>query len=140
MLEPAGTQCPDTGSSTEQGKASYYASKFDGRPTANGETFSNKELTAAHPSLAFNTLVKVTNISNGKSVVVRINDRGPHIKARVLDMSKAAAREIDMVETGIATVQLEILDSAEQPVRELYAIKSISRLLWCIQILLPINK
>jgi rare lipoprotein A len=113
-------------SSTEQGKASYYASKFDGRPTANGETFSNKELTAAHPSLAFNTLVKVTNISNGKSVVVRINDRGPHTKARVLDMSKAAASEIDMVKAGIATVQLEIIDSAEQPVREQYAIKNIS--------------
>src|SRR5687768_202871 len=72
---------------TQQGKASYYAAKFDGRLTANGEKFTNKELTAAHPSLAFNSIVKVTNVSNGKSVVVRINDRGPHTKARILDMS-----------------------------------------------------
>jgi rare lipoprotein A len=113
--------------STEQGKASYYASKFDGRPTANGETFSNTQLTAAHPSLAFNTLVKVTNMSNGKSVVVRINDRGPHTKARVLDMSKAAAKEIDMISAGIAPVQLEVIGPAEEPTREQYAVMPIAQ-------------
>jgi rare lipoprotein A len=112
---------------TEQGKASYYASKFEGRPTASGEKFTNAELTAAHPSLAFNTLVKVTNTTNGKSVIVRINDRGPHVKARILDMSEAAAREIGMIQSGIATVQIEIIDPATQDTRELYAIQAVQQ-------------
>jgi rare lipoprotein A len=98
---------------TQQGKASYYAAKFDGRPTANGEKFTNKNLTAAHPTLAFNSLVKVTNVKNGKSVIVRINDRGPHTKARILDMSKAAAQEIDMIQSGIATVNIEVVGTSE---------------------------
>jgi rare lipoprotein A len=110
---------------TAQGKASYYANKFEGRPTANGEKFTNAELTAAHPSLAFNTLVKVTNTTNGKSVVVRINDRGPHTKARVLDMSRAAAKELDMIQSGIATVKIEIIDSPMEDTKELYTIHSI---------------
>jgi rare lipoprotein A len=109
----------------EQGKASYYASKFEGRLTANGEKFTNTALTAAHPSLAFNTLVKVTNTTNGKSVVVRINDRGPHTKARILDMSAAAAREIDMIRAGIATVQIEVLGDTQPIARKSYAIASI---------------
>jgi rare lipoprotein A len=98
---------------TQQGKASYYAAKFDGRPTASGEKFTNKDLTAAHLTLAFNSLVKVTNVKNGKSVIVRINDRGPHIKARILDMSKAAAQEIDMVQSGIATVNIEVVGTED---------------------------
>ncbi|MDO1447445.1 septal ring lytic transglycosylase RlpA family protein [Rhodocytophaga aerolata] len=110
----------------EQGKASYYANKFEGRLTANGETFTNSDLTAAHPSLAFNTLVKVTNTTNGKSVVVRINDRGPHTKARILDMSAAAARELDMIRAGIATVQVEVLEDAQHRSREPYSIASIA--------------
>lgn len=109
---------------TAQGKASYYANKFEGRLTANGETFTNTSLTAAHPSLAFNTLVKVTNTANGKSVVVRINDRGPHTKARILDMSTAAAKEIDMIQAGIATVQIEVLNSQEVT-REQYIVNTI---------------
>lgn len=96
---------------TQQGKASYYAAKFDGRLTANGEKFTNKELTAAHPSLAFNSIVKVTNVNNGKSVIVRINDRGPHTKARILDMSKSAAQEIGMIQSGIATVNIEVIST-----------------------------
>jgi rare lipoprotein A len=99
---------------TQQGKASYYAAKFDGRPTASGEKFTNKNLTAAHPSLAFNSLVKVTNVKNGKSVIVRINDRGPHTKARILDMSKAAAQEIDMIQSGIATVNIEVISTNKE--------------------------
>lgn len=96
---------------TQQGQASYYAAKFDGRLTANGEKFTNKDFTAAHPCLAFNSLVKVTNLRNGKSVIVRINDRGPHIKARILDMSKAAAEEIGMIQSGIATVNIEVIST-----------------------------
>jgi rare lipoprotein A len=98
----------------QQGKASYYAAKFDGRETASGEIFTNDALTAAHLSIPFNSLVKVTNVRNGKSVVVRINDRGPHIKARILDMSKAAAKEIDMIQSGIATVDIEVLATDAQ--------------------------
>jgi rare lipoprotein A len=113
---------------TQQGKASYYAAKFDGRPTASGEKFTNKNLTAAHPSLAFNSLVKVTNVKNGKSVIVRINDRGPHTKARILDMSKAAAQEIDMIQSGIATVNIEVIGAdkkAQEPKPDIEVITAV---------------
>jgi rare lipoprotein A len=91
------------------GVASWYGPGFHGRLTANGERYNMNELTAAHRSLPFGTKVKVTNKSNGKSVVVRINDRGPYIGKRVIDLSKAAAQRIGMVDAGIMTVELEIL-------------------------------
>jgi rare lipoprotein A len=91
------------------GEASWYGPGFHGRTTANGETFNQEELTAAHRSLPFGTKVRVTNINNGRSVVVRINDRGPFIGGRVIDLSAAAARVIGMLGSGIAPVQLEIL-------------------------------
>lgn len=90
-------------------KASYYAYEFGGRKTASGEIFNPKALTAAHKTLPFGTKVKVTNTKNGKSVVVRINDRGPYAKERSIDLSYAAAQAIDMVKTGVAEVEIVIL-------------------------------
>lgn len=93
-----------------QGLASYYAEPYHGRRTASGEIFdSYQELTAAHRTLPFNTLVKVTNQENGKDVEVRINDRGPFVDGRVIDLSLKAAREIDMVRAGVARVKLTVV-------------------------------
>ena len=89
------------------GKASYYANKFEGRKTASGEIFSNKEFTAAHLTLPFGTWVKVTNLKNQKSVVVRINDRGPYIKGRIIDLSRVAADSLDFIKSGWSTVRVE---------------------------------
>jgi rare lipoprotein A len=95
--------------STERGDASYYAQDFHGRKTASGETFDMNDLTAAHPSLAMGTRVRVTNLDNGRAVVVRINDRGPFARGRVIDVSYAAATKLDMIATGVAPVKLEVL-------------------------------
>lgn len=92
---------------TQAGKASYYADKFQGRKTASGETFRQGRLTAAHRTLPFGTKVKVTNIANGKSVKVRINDRGPFAEGRIIDLSKKAAKRIGMVNTGVANVEIK---------------------------------
>lgn len=91
---------------TITGKATYYHSKFNGRRTTSGEVFSNKKLTAAHLKLPFGTMVTVTNIDNGRSVDVRINDRGPHSKYYIIDISQAAAREIGMFGKGVANVEI----------------------------------
>ncbi len=90
----------------ETGMASYYGGKFIGRQTANGEIFVANKLTAAHKTLPFGTMVKVTNLSNGKSVVVRINDRGPFVKGRIIDLSEAAAKKIDMLQQGVVKVEI----------------------------------
>jgi rare lipoprotein A len=100
---------------TQKGQASYYADKFNGRTTANGEKFSNSKMTAAHNTLPFNTMVKVTNLKNNKTVVVRINDRGPFSKGRIIDLSKAAANKIDMVADGVANVKIEVVDNNTTP-------------------------
>lgn len=92
-----------------RGSASYYAAKFDGRRTASGETFDNDEMTAAHRTLPFGTLVRVTNVGTGRSVVVRINDRGPFTRGRLIDVSRAAAEELGLVARGHATVELAII-------------------------------
>ena len=91
------------------GMASIYSTKFNGRRTASGEKFNSSALTAAHLSLPFGSLVKVTNMRNGKTVVVRINDRGPHVKGRMIDLSKAAATKIGIGRAGTAHVRLEVL-------------------------------
>lgn len=91
---------------TEAGKASYYADKFEGRKTSNGETFKQRKKTAAHKTLPFGTKVTVTNLTNGKTVKVRINDRGPFVKGRVIDLSKKAAKKIDMVNAGVVNVEI----------------------------------
>ncbi len=86
--------------------ASFYADKYVGRKTSNGEKFKQNKLTAAHKTLPFGTKVKVTNLSNGQSVKVRINDRGPFIQGRIIDLSKKAAKKIDMVNAGVAKVTI----------------------------------
>ena len=88
------------------GSASYYAAKFHGRRTASGEVFNNNAMTAAHRTLPFGTKVRVTNPATGKSVVVRINDRGPFTRGRMIDVSRAAAEELGLVQRGHAMVEL----------------------------------
>lgn len=92
----------------QEGMASWYGPGFHGRKTANGERFNTNEMTAAHKTLPFNTLVRVTNLDNGSSVVVRINDRGPYVRGRIIDLSSAAKKEIQM--GGLAKVRLEIAE------------------------------
>ena len=91
----------------ETGDAGWYGEKFQGKPTASGEVFDMNAYTAAHKTLAFGTILTVTNISNNKSVEVRINDRGPQIKNRILDLSYKAAKEIGMIKEGIVKVHIE---------------------------------
>jgi rare lipoprotein A len=98
-----------TGQPHQTGAASYYSDKFHGRKTASGETFDNGELTMAHRTLPLGTLVKVTNLANNTSVVVRVNDRGPYSGGRVADLSKAAAEKIKMLQRGIVDVALHIV-------------------------------
>ena len=98
----------DTGSSIG-GLASWYGPYFHGRQTATGEIFDQNELTAAHPSLPFGTFLKVTNLLNGKSVVVRVNDRGPYFDNRILDLSNRAARCIGSDDKGVVPIEAEIM-------------------------------
>jgi rare lipoprotein A len=93
----------------QYGKASFYAKKFNGRRTASGETFNNSQMTAAHRTLPFNTVVRVTNVDNNKSVEVRINDRGPKSHSRIIDLSRTAAKEIDIIKNGIGNVKVEVI-------------------------------
>jgi rare lipoprotein A len=99
---------PDA-TSLGNGTASYYAGHFQGRRTASGEAFDNGAMTAAHRTLPFGSLVRVTNPANGKSVIVRINDRGPFGRGRVIDLSRAAAEELGLIARGHATVELELV-------------------------------
>jgi rare lipoprotein A len=94
---------------TETGIASWYGNPYNGRRTASGEIFDMEQLTAAHRTLPFNTWLEVTNLSNGKQVDLRITDRGPFIKGRILDLSLGAAREIDMIREGIVRVRIKVI-------------------------------
>lgn len=96
-------------SDSEKGKASYYAKKFHGNKTSSGEKFSIYKLTAAHRTLKFGTMVKVTNTDNGKSVVVRINDRGPFTKSKLIDLSPAAFEELASLSKGVINVKIEVV-------------------------------
>jgi rare lipoprotein A len=98
----------------EKGEASWYGEPYHGRRAASGETFDMEQLTAAHRTLPFQTWVQVTNLNNGKQVDVRIIDRGPFVDGRIIDLSRAAAREIDLLRTGIAPVELRVIE-APQP-------------------------
>lgn len=93
----------------QTGAASYYHSFFDGRTTANGETFSNQLMTAAHLTLDFGTRVRVTNLGNLKSVIVTINDRGPYVSGRIIDLSRRAAHALGFVHAGLTRVRVEPL-------------------------------
>ncbi len=92
-----------------QGTASYYANKFDGRRTANGEVFSNREMTAAHNSLPLGTYVKVTNLRNGRSVIVRITDRLHPDNKRIIDLTQLAARQLGFLSHGLTKVKIEMV-------------------------------
>jgi rare lipoprotein A len=94
----------------QEGIASWYGREFEGRPTASGEIFDASQMTAAHPSLPFGTILVVTNQHNKKSVTVRVNDRGPFVPARIIDVSRAAAEKLDMIVTGTAPVTVESMD------------------------------
>ncbi len=94
------------------GKVSYYANKFNGRKTASGERFSNKKLTCAHRTFAFGTQLKVTNKATGQSVIVRVNDRGPYAKGRVVDLSRKAMEEIGGIKTGVIDATVEVVGLA----------------------------
>jgi rare lipoprotein A len=93
------------------GKASFYADSFEGSPTASGEKYKSTRFTAAHKSLPFGTVVKVTNLANNESVEVTINDRGPYVEGRILDVSKAAAEKLGFFNKGIADVKVEVVDA-----------------------------
>ena len=93
--------------------ASYYGHKFNGRPTASGEIFDMYARTAAHRELPLGTIIRVTHMENGRSLEVKVNDRGPFIDGRILDLSLGAARELDMIEEGVARVKIEILKRVE---------------------------
>jgi len=91
-----------------KGLASWYGEEFHGRPTASGERYNMYAMTAAHRTLPFGTRVRVTNLNNGRQVVVRINDRGPWIRGRIIDLSYEGARQLRMVEAGVVPVVLQI--------------------------------
>lgn len=99
-----------------QGVASWYGPDFHGKATANGEIYNMNDLTAAHRTLPFNTVVLVENLENSRSVVVRINDRGPYVDNRIIDLSRQAAREIDMINAGIAPVELFLIEEGDRPI------------------------
>jgi rare lipoprotein A len=105
----------------QEGLASWYGGKFQGRTTSSGEIFDTNLLTAAHKSLPFGTVVRVTDLDTGSSTVVRINDRGPFVEGRIIDLSRAAAEELGMVGRGVARVLVEVVDFA--PSRPVFAIQ-----------------
>ena len=96
-------------SSVQDGMASWYGGKHHGGPTASGERFDKNAMTAAHRTLPMGTRVRVTNKHNGRVVEVRINDRGPYGKGRIIDLSEAAARRLDMIDAGVVPVRLEVV-------------------------------
>ena len=98
----------------ERGIASWYGHPYHGRATASGEIYDMEKLTAAHPRLPFGVTTRVVNLANGKSVEVRINDRGPFVKGRIIDLSRAAARQIDLLAPGITPVRLKVIAAPAQ--------------------------
>lgn len=104
---------PTAAGYAEQGVASWYGPDFHGKRTATGETYDMHAMTGAHPTLPLPAWVRVTNLQNGRSVVVRLNDRGPFSKNRIIDLSRAAALQLDMIRTGTAMVEVQSLASAE---------------------------
>jgi rare lipoprotein A len=99
----------------QEGVVSWYGAQFHDRRTASGERFDSGALTMAHPSLPFGTMVRVTNLRNGRSVVVRVNDRGPFVGTRIADLSQAAASEIGMMQKGVARARIEVLGGEAEP-------------------------
>jgi len=108
---------------TEEGNASWYGEPFNGRRASNGEIYDMYKLTAAHRTLPFDTMVRVTNLNNGRSTTVRITDRGPFVENRVIDLSLAAAREIDLVGPGVAPVRVEVLGGNVDPTSGFFTVQ-----------------
>lgn len=102
---------------TQEGVASWYGNEFHGRPTASGEIFDQDGLTAAHRTLPLGTTAKVTNLENGKEVVLKVNDRGPFVRGRVLDCSRGAARALGFIGAGMAKVRIEVVEEGKRPAR-----------------------
>jgi len=102
-----------SGAYTEEGRASWYGEPFNGRRASNGEIYDMNKLTAAHRTMAFGTMVKVTNLTNGKSTVVRITDRGPFVDNRIIDLSMAAAKAIESIGPGVVPVRLEVISGSD---------------------------
>lgn len=100
-------------SQTQTGKASFYADKFEGSLTASGEKYKHAKLTAAHKSLPFGTKIRVTNLGNNQSVEVVVNDRGPYVDGRIVDLSRAAAEKLDFINQGLAEVKIEVVDAGD---------------------------
>lgn len=94
---------------TDEGVASFYHNKFHGRTTANGERYDRRELTAAHRDFPFGTWLRVVSMDNGNEVIVRVNDRGPFVRSRIIDLSRAAAEQLDMLHDGLMRVRVEVL-------------------------------
>jgi rare lipoprotein A len=112
---------------TQTGKASFYADKFEGSPTASGEKYRHNKLTAAHKSLPFGTKVKVTNLANNQTVEVVINDRGPYVEGRIIDLSKSAAEKLGFINLGLTEVSIEVLDAGTGKTSDPDPIKVISQ-------------
>ena len=98
-----------TAKHVQKGKAVWYGNEYHGRPTASGEIFNQNAMTAAHRTLPLNTIVRVKNLKNGRTVKVRINDRGPFTRGRIIDLSKGAARELGMISDGVVPVRIEVI-------------------------------
>ena len=113
IARPAGTQTPGDTLITS-GKASFYADRFHGQETSSGDVFNANDFTAAHRTLPFGTIVSVTNKSNGRNVIVRINDRGPFIKSRIIDITRSAAKKLRMIPLGVVPVRIQVLDVLDQ--------------------------
>lgn len=115
LLSPVGVRAQIDVGYSQIGIASYYGHKFHGKKTSSGEIFNMWDLTAAHKTIPLNAKVRVTNLVNNKSVVVRINDHGPHARGRIIDLSRAAAAQIDMIERGTARVRLDVISIDARP-------------------------
>jgi rare lipoprotein A len=107
--QPASSGAPRSPPTTQRGLATWYGGKLDGSMTASGERFDQNAMTAAHRTLPFGAVVRVTNLKNDRSVTVRINDRGPYGHGRIIDVSRAAARILDMISDGVVPVLVEVV-------------------------------
>ena len=118
LLIISGLACGFIINELEKGTASYYANSFNGRRTSSGETFSNDSLTAAHKSLPFGTIVKVTNLKNDSIILLRINDRMPQSNRRAIDVTLNAAKKLNFVREGLATVTIEVIASNSPKIKK----------------------
>jgi len=120
--EHAASDQPNLGAYIEEGNASWYGAPFHGRRASNGEIYDMNKMTAAHRTMAFGTVVRVTNLSNGKAAVVRITDRGPFVDSRIIDLSMAAAKALESIGPGVVPVRLEVI-SGNDPFGGLFTVQ-----------------